>query len=501
MDNKFISWKKAYILGILSLFLLSSCKVKENVQTVAVKKKINKVHTMIKSLENKTTFPRIPEYLLEPVIYLPSWEEAKIKALNRKISITAIDTPLKDILDLISRATSLDVIYIQKDKKTNLENKKVSIKVKNKKIKDILDILSKVANFHYKIEKGAIIISNLQTKIYDVGIPKISSQSNIAINGNIFGSAQTNITVLSNLKNSYMDIQTKNPYKDLENALKKFLSKDGKYYLNEDTGTLVVTDYPENIKKIDNIVQKFKYFYSKQIDVKITILEYSKSATDSKGISWQTALTKLLDNLKLSYQPINEINDNNGFIISGFSIGTGPKIEKIIFNYLSRFGKTKILSSPRIRLTNGYSAIIVSGEVRPYWLRTLANTNENGTSSYVWKAQNFINGYVLVLKARVNEQNQIYLVLTPVKNSIIGVISSPDKSQAPIISTSVISTILKLNDGDIVVMGGLKSIQTNEEKEGIPGIKDKLLDALTSAKSSNVEDKEIIMIIRAKLVY
>ena len=150
MDNKLISWKKTYIFGILSLFLLSSCKEKENVQTVAVRKEINKVHIMIKNLENKTTFPRIPEYLLEPVIYLPSWEEAKIKALNRRISITAIDTPLKDILDLISQATSLDVVYIQKDKKFNLENKKVSIKVKNKKIKDILDILSKVANFHIK---------------------------------------------------------------------------------------------------------------------------------------------------------------------------------------------------------------------------------------------------------------------------------------------------------------------------------------------------------------
>jgi len=500
MGNKFISWDKAYILGILSFFFFSSCKIKENVQTVTVKKKIDKVHNLIKNLENKTTFPNIPEYLLEPVIYLPSWEESKIKALNRKISITAIDTPLKNILDLISQATNLDVVYLQKNKRFNLENKRVSIKVKNKKIKDILDILSKVANFHYKIERGAIIISALQTKIYDVGIPKISSQSNIAINGNIFGSAQTSISALSNLENSYTDIQTKNPYQDLENALRKFLSKDGKYYLNEDTGTLVVTDYPENIKKIDNIVQKFKYFYSKQIDVKITILEYSKSATSSKGISWQTALTKLLDNLKLSYQPLNKV-DNNGFIISGTSVGTGPKIENLIFNYLNKFGKTKVLSSPRIRLTNGYSAIIVSGEVRPYWLRTLAGTNENGTSSYVWQAQNFINGYVLVLKARVNEQNQIYLVLTPVKNSIIGVSPSPDGSQAPIISTNVISTILKLNDGDIVVLGGLKSVQTNEDKEGIPGIKDNLLSFLTSTSSNNVEDKQVIMIIRAKLVY
>ncbi len=500
MDNRFISWKKTYILGILSLSFLSSCTTKENIQITATKVRLDKIHNMIKNLENKTTFPSIPEYLLEPVIYLPSWEEAKVKALNKKISITAVDTPLKNILDLISQATNLDVVYIQKDKKSNLENKKVSIKVKNKKIKDVLSLLSKVANFHYKIEKGAIIISDLQTKIYDVGIPKVSAESNIAINGNIFGSAQTSISALSNLQNSYTDIQTKNPYRDLESALKKLLSKDGKYYLDEDTGTLVVTDHPENIKKIDNLVQRFKYFYSKQIDVKITILEYSKSAANSKGISWQVALTKLLDNLKLSYQPINPL-DNTGFIISGSSIGTGPKIENLIFNYLNKFGNTKILSSPRIRLTNGYSAIIVSGEVRPYWLRTLASTSENGTSNYIWQAQNFINGYVLVLKARVNEQNQIYLVLTPVKNSIIGVSTSPDGSEAPIISTNVISTILKINDGDVVVLGGLKSMQTNEDKEGIPGVQDKLLNALTSTSSSNAEDKQIIMIIRAKLVY
>jgi len=500
MDTRFISRQKIYILGILSLLFFSSCKVENNVQTVAVKKKINTFQKIIKKLENKTSSPNIPEYLLEPVIYLPSWEETKIKALNKRISINAIDTPLKDILNLISQATNLDVIYIQKDKKNNLKNKRVSIKVKNKKIKDVLNILSKMANFYYKVEKGTIIISDLQTKVYDVGIPKLSAQSNIAINGNIFGTNNTMISALSNLENTYTDIQTKNPYKDLEKALKRFLSKDGKYYLNEDTGILVVMDYPENIKKIDNVIQRFKYFYSKQIDVKITILEYSKSATSSKGISWQTALTKLLDNLKISYQPINQLS-NNGFIISGSSIGTGPKIESLIFNYLNKFGNTQILSSPRIRLTNGYSAIIVSGEVRPYWLRTLASASENGTSSYVWKVQNFINGYVLVLKARVNEQNQIYLVLTPVKNSIIGVSTAPDGSQAPIISTNVISTILKLNDGDVVVLGGLKDIQASESKEGIPEIKDKLLNILTSTTSSDVKDKQIIMIIRAKLVY
>ncbi|HIC87215.1 MAG TPA: hypothetical protein EYP03_03135, partial [Aquificae bacterium] len=87
------------------------------------------------------------------------------------------------------------------------------------------------------------------------------------------------------------------------------------------------------------------------------------------------------------------------------------------------------------------------------------------------------------------------------KNSIIGVSTAPDRSQAPIISTNVISTILKLNDGDVVVLGGLKDIQASESKEGIPEIKDKLLNILTSTTSSDVKDKQIIMIIRAKLVY
>jgi len=483
----------------LSAFFLFGCG-EQPPNIIATQQKINQTQKKIVALlQNKTTV-KIPKDYLEPLILLPSWEGAQIKALNKKISIVAINTPLKDILNLISQATDLDIVY-KNNLNTNvkIEDKIISIKVKNKKIKDVLDLISNIANIHYEIKKGTLIISDTVTKIYDVGIPKVASQSTIFINGNIFGTNENKISALNSLENSYTNVQTNDPYLNLQNAIKKAISKYGKFYLDEDTGTLLVTDRPKNIKEIDKIVQRFKYFYSKEVDVKITILDFSEENAVNKGVNWQIALTKMLDNFNIAYSPL-ETTAATGLIIKASSVGTGPKLENFIFNFLTKIGKVKILSTPRIRLTNGYSAIIISGEIKPFWTKSSTNI-VNGTTLSNYSFQNYINGYVLILKARVNEQNQIYLVITPVKNVIKGKSVSPDgSSEAPIVSTNVISTILKINSGDIVILGGLKNDSINTNIEGLPQTNSKLFNYLTSTLSKQSEKKQLLIIIQAKLV-
>lgn len=461
----------------------------------------------------------IPDELLEPIISYPPRETADVALLKKLVSLSLNNVGFRELVDMLSRATGIDIVY---DEKVNV-SKRFNLEIRDKSLKEVLDTVCNMLGYYYEVKNGTVYFKVFQTRYYDIGIPKIVVTPNITVTGNILSGAGVGTTgatgsggVSGGVDYSFTGLENNNPYDKLREMVNGVLSSGGKVLIDEDTGFMVVTARKNDLEEVDKIVQRFKYFYSKQVEVEVSIIEITYNRGKDYSIDWNAIIPKLSRNLSLSFTPVGGVTntDLQGMVLrSGIlTASEALEVQTLVVNFLKQYGTTKIVSSPKLRLTNGYSALMVAGEVRPYFTRTeevgsIVSTNATGVVNAQklvnYEVNTYLKGALLNVKVRIDERNQIFLQVTPMIQDILRDVSSPDNAiTAPVTMMRQATTILKLHDNDIAILAGLRGRKVSMAKSGVPYLMDiKGLGAIARNESSTVDNTEIVMVIRAKLVY
>jgi type II secretory pathway component GspD/PulD (secretin) len=213
-------------------------------------------------------------------------------------------------------------------------------------------------------------------------------------------------------------------------------------------------------------------------------------AFDTGGIKQGDMNTGDIKGGKITFKRGNELTD--------------LQIKDSVFNFLRQYGKVRVVASPKLRVTNGHSALVVMGEVRPYWKanKTVTDTDTNSTTTE-YEENKYLKGTLLGIVAKATNDDTIYLQVTPMLSDILEEKTSSDGTQsAPVISMREASTLLKLHNNSIAILGGLKGKKTAHREAGTPYLMDTPgVGLLFKDKLKYEETSEIAMIIRARVVY
>jgi len=457
---------------------------------------------------------KIPEDLLEPVFLLPSKEVSEALILRNRVTLTVDNIELGEVLKLISKATGVDIIC---SKDIDLR-RKISLQVTRKSLKKVLDILCEMLGYYYEVKEGTVYLKQYQTRYYDIGIPRIVVKPNITV-GNLQiqggGTETGGVSVgggggFGGVTYSFLDLENENPYKYLESMVRGLLSPGGKLIkINEDIGLMIVRDKKEVLDQIDKLVERFKYFYSKQVQVEMSIIQVTFSKEKKREINWDLLISKLR-NVGFSFSSSANAQVLIGEAANSLELGSSHptpvgnilKIQKSVLSFLKQYGETEVITSPVLRLTNGYSALVVAGVWKPYFKKT-ESAGSNGTVAVNWEETTYLQGALLNVTVKINNENDIYLQVVPMITDIIGEVTTQDASiTSPVTMMRQATTILKLHNNDIAILAGLKGKKLIKNRSGIPYLMNiKGLNFLTGGKDYTLTTTEIVMVIHVKLLY
>jgi type II secretory pathway component GspD/PulD (secretin) len=154
-----------------------------------------------------------------------------------------------------------------------------------------------------------------------------------------------------------------------------------------------------------------------------------------------------------------------------------------ILQALAQQGNLNIISQPRIRSLNHMTALIKVVTETPFFVsqsNVLQSPSGNAQGNNV--AVNTVStGTVLSITPQVSENDKIQLDIQPVVSSLRGQKAFPGDSAvattnttatAPIIDVKQAATVVRVNDEDTIIMGGLIQEQFVKDKEWIPLIGD-----------------------------
>lgn len=177
-------------------------------------------------------------------------------------------------------------------------------------VKGALDLLAAKTGYVYNVNGNEVYWQAFVTRSFDIAFMPGSSDylmgkasaggsSNPTTAGGGSGSGGNgSVTVTGIIDDSaasqYSSLKgTLSVWKDLETTIKQLLSKDGKVMVSEATTSVIVRDRPTNVALVGQYISNLNHNLSKQVLVKIQVLDVDLSSDFNFGINWNAVKVSL----------------------------------------------------------------------------------------------------------------------------------------------------------------------------------------------------------------
>ena len=449
--------------------------------------------------------------------FIPSLERITPREVNEKpvmpvynpledhiVSFSMINEDLKMILYSLSQSVGMNLII---DPAINLEKKLLTLNFQNVSAATVLKEVLGTYDIYYEIEGNVIRILPFKEHIFSLNFLDTKITTNFNVGGDVLGaSGETASGLKGKFELSGQAAKQGNDYDVIEEMITRVISKSGKYSLNRLSGSLYVKDTPAVIRSISKLINHFKTMLSRQILIEARIIEVGLSDKYQYGIDWSVLRDKAASATSKTSL--------------AWSLGTGLVFSHTnnevtidtAMNALMTFGKAKVVSNPSIRVKHGKPALISVGTSFTYQ-KSVQTTREvsSATDREIRDVEvsTVFDGLLLGVIPFIGKNKRITLLINPINSSVdreslipksVGG-SAASEISLPEVRIKEISTTIDLEDGDVVVLGGLIDDIQVKEDQGIPFLSSiPIIGYLFKNELKRVESRELVIILSVKLV-
>ncbi len=382
--------------------------------------------------------------------------------LKMKISVDYKDADLLTVLRSLSWTYKLNIV-------TSPDIKgKVTISLEDVTVKEALEAIIAVNGLAYSIRKNIIYVSP--------------------------GDAEAIELVSEVIFLKYMKAA------DAQNLMRKAVSAKGDIKIDEVANSLIVTDFPSNIQKVKNLLEKVDVA-PRQVLIEAKIVDITSTDLEALGVTYnleyapQSGLfdraTHYNEELDYTMNLAEQSSDLTGgqFVLDTLTLKHLTLTATL--DALARDGKVHVLASPSIAVLNGQEARIIIGERYPYKERTQTTTGTTETTKFV------DIGTTLRVQPQINYDGYITMKVHPEVSSLAAALDA-----GPRVTTREADTTVRVREGETLVIGGLIKQDDSSSKDKVPYLGDiPLIGALFTRSEHENEQKELAVFITPTILY
>jgi general secretion pathway protein D len=284
---------------------------------------------------------------------------------------------------------------------------------------------------------------------------------------------------------------------------------------NRESGVLFVRATSRQHEKVQEFLDQVLANIKRQVLIEATIVEVQLNNAYQRGIDW-SRVRRGASGVTLqgfAAPAIPEV-DTNRFIIDAAvaSIGLQATIRM-----LETFGDVRVLSSPKVSVLNNQIALLrvtrdivyftVSPSTTPITIAT-GTTAANIQLPFNTTPQVAAEGFMMSVLPQVSENDTIVLNVRPTIRRRVDFAVDPNPAipaatpnLVPVFETRELDSILRIQSGQIAVLGGLMQEQAENTEDAIPGVRDvPLLGALTGQRRDIRRKTELVIFLRATVL-
>ena len=303
------------------------------------------------------------------------------------------------------------------------------------------------------------------------------------------------------LETKIFDLQYAKPA-DIKTEISPFITPGvGEVVGDARTTKLVITDLPEKMKKISRIVKEFDV-ETLQVLIKAQILQITTTNEFQQQINWQAILNKL-ENFSIagtfpampSWAPSVALSQANQLI----SIGQlSANNYTAALKFLQTLGEVKVMSQPSVLVVNGQEARLMVGSRQAYVIESLSQAA--GSTLSAENIQFIDVGVKLNVVPTINRDGFVTLKIKPEVSSVASTLTTTLGSTVPIVDTAGLETVVKIKQGNILLIGGLFQKDLQDRKTGVPGLVNDKSNILLGSRADLNDKSEVVVLLAPYIV-
>ena len=280
--------------------------------------------------------------------------------------------------------------------------------------------------------------------------------------------------------------------------------------VNPETGLMVVRATARQHEKILAFMDQVMKRARRQVMIEATIVEVRLSDQYKQGINWSMLVKAGGKNFKILQ---NSVGLPTAIGAGALGVITNPTAATIgvQVSLLESFGNVKVLSSPKLSVLNNQTAIIKVVDNYVYFtLSANTVTNQTGSQTSYTSAPNTLPvGFTMSVTPQISENDSVLFNLKPSISRVTAFVNdpNPDLARAGVISripqtqTREMESVMRIENNQIAVLGGLMQDSINNLTDAVPGLsKIPVAGELFKQRNDSTEKTELVIFLRPVVI-
>jgi general secretion pathway protein D len=277
-------------------------------------------------------------------------------------------------------------------------------------------------------------------------------------------------------------------------------------------------------EKVQEFLDQVLLGARRQVLIEATVAEVQLNNQYQRGIDWQrlrggaTTVGRPAFGTGTSGVEFGQSSVGTPAAVSTTAFVLGGAVNSLNFNFalslLESFGDVKVLSSPKLSVLNNQTALLRVTRDIIYFQVTPSNVTVSGSGggtltvppSFTTTPLVAAEGFMMSVLPQINDADTIVLNVRPTIRRRVGNATDPNPALTtpnliPIFETREFDSVLRLQSGQVAVLGGLMQDQRSRTEDTIPGINaipgvGELLEQKTESNTKT----ELVIFLRATVI-
>jgi MSHA biogenesis protein MshL len=252
-------------------------------------------------------------------------------------------------------------------------------------------------------------------------------------------------------------------FEELQAGIETLLSDAGKLNIDRKAGLVQATDYPGHLDRIAVYIEAYETRALRQVRIVAKILEVELREEFSAGLDWSLLLKNAGDAVKIT-QRLAPTRGSGAFTV-GLNIGDFAGLLEAFAGQ----GTVNVMASPWVMAMNNEPAVMRVGTQDVYFVTTSQVDASSGQILQTVVTPQTINeGVTLSVTPQITADGVINMSIMPSITERTGTATSRLGDQVPIVSVRETDTLVRVHEGETIVIAGLMQDRASTDISKVP---------------------------------
>ena len=440
---------------------------------------------------------------IDKQVIRPKHPKPRFKELSpldiQLVSLSFVEEDYRSIFQALAHAAGLNLVIDDSAVSILSQGRKLTAEFVEQPVRDVLDAVCRASNLGWEERDGTVYILGFVEKILNLDFIASTHRAKVTVGGDVLGgqagggsssgqgiTAQGEGELATPLTGSFEITGETSPgaldiYQEIDSSVKAYLEGKGKYFLNRNTGTLLVQGPPKVVQRIEDYIDTLKKKYQRQVLIEARIIEVALDKSAELGIDWRrltiNASDRQIHPKGTSFQLNSQLLEGalRESTMYGITLANPYYDLSVVVRALEQFGNVRTLSNPRLKVLNGQPAMISVGQSVSYLRKfEIMVDQQQGFRSETPNAEiaSIFNGILLGVTPIIDANDYVTLNMVPIKSDIISMeqreLTDGNLYTFPVVNLREASTTVRAHSGDLVILGGLIEERRGKSSTGLP---------------------------------